>query len=623
MPHATGGFCRQVDGETLRSPFKDYLITLHARISGLSAGDVADYIPELAKARPEAFAISFATIDGQVYSVGDADETFTIQSVSKPFAYGTALERLGLETVLTKVGVEPTGEAFNSIILDEANNRPFNPMVNAGAIAIAALAQGSALPEKIEKMRASFSAYAGHDLEIDEAVYLSESDTGRRNRAIAWLMLNTDMFEGEVDQVLDLYFRQCALKVTCADLALMGATLANNGVNPVSRRRLLSPETVRDVLTVMMTCGMYDYAGEWSYEVGLPAKSGVSGSILAILPGQLSIAVWSPPIDRIGNSVRGVEVCKQISKDFGLHLFMNAASVEDVIRRESRSSRQSSLRIRNPRERELLARDGHRIALIELQGALYFASTERLVRRIGEIVGDVDYLILDFRRLGSMDAAALTFFKELFRRTKAQGIDVSFTSLDDSGCDAAVEELRALAKEEGAYLDKTADDALEAFEEMLLEKVREPYDNTRFALHRLDIFKGLDDRQLAMVERVLRPMQFEAGQRILSAGSRGRMFFVIARGSVSIFVKGSSGAQMRISCIGPGQFFGEMSVLQDGARSADVIADERVICYGMTGDDLDAFGSEDPKLLAVILANMGREFATRLRRANELISDRS
>jgi len=603
----------------LSSPFHDYLDTLRRDLAGLSGGAVADYIPELARASPDSLAISFATVEGHVYSVGNSDTEFTIQSVSKPFVYGSALHRLGAEGVLRKVGVEPTGEAFNSIVLDQKNNRPFNPMVNAGAIAVAALTEGRTREVRIAAMRATFDAFAGRRLEIDEAVYRSELETGHRNRAIAYLMLNSGMIDRDPEEVLDLYFRQCALSVTTEDVALMGATLANNGVQPRSGERVLDPEHVRDVLTLMMSCGMYDYAGEWSYDVGLPAKSGVSGALVAVLPGQLSIAIWSPPLDEIGNSVRAVAACRRISQDFGLHLFMNAASVEDVVRRITRADRQTSLRIRNPAERDLLATEGRRIALVELQGALYFASAERMIRQLQELEGGIDYLVIDFRRLNTIDDAAARFFDVYLSRKRAAGVGIAFAELG-RGAPGSAETLAELAQRNDVKVFPSLDAALETFEEALLEERRRFFDSSRFALEEIDLFRGLDRTALAQIERLIQPMQFEAGERILRRGREGHMFFVIARGSVSVIVPSGTAGAVRIGCIGPGQFFGEMAILKGGERSADVVADERVVCYGLTADHLASLGADAPGILATILGNMAREFASRIQRGNDLIS---
>jgi len=203
-------------------------------------------------------------------------------------------------------------------------NRPFNPMVNAGAIAIAEMMQGNSQEDRIANMLDLFSSLAGRKLDIDEEVFASELATGHRNRAIAYMMMNTAMIERDPNQVLDLYFRQCSVKVTSCDLAIMAATLANDGRNPLTDKTVYETQYVRDILTVMNSCGMYDYAGEWAYEVGMPAKSGVSGCIIAVIPGQIGICVYSPPIDKQGNSVRGVRVCKEISTSSSCTLLITA-----------------------------------------------------------------------------------------------------------------------------------------------------------------------------------------------------------------------------------------------------------------------------------------------------------
>jgi glutaminase len=235
--------------------------------------------------------------------------------------YGLALEDLGREKTLTRVGVEPTGDPFNSIIkLDQDSHRPHNPMVNAGAIATAGLIQGKDLPERVSRMLDVFERYCGQRPEVDIAVYTSEKSTGHRNRALAHLMRNFDMIDERIDDILDLYFQQCSLLVSAQDLAMMGATLANGGVNPLSGAQALQPEYIQDVLSVMYTCGMYDYAGQWAYDVGLPAKSGVGGGICVVVPGVMGIGLFSPRLDAKGNSVRGVKACETMSRDLGLHV---------------------------------------------------------------------------------------------------------------------------------------------------------------------------------------------------------------------------------------------------------------------------------------------------------------
>lgn len=280
---------------------------------------------EQTSATHDQFAIALATVDGELKSVGDDAFAFALQSVSKVFAYGLALEDRGREHVLEHVGVEPSGDAFNSIVFDERHSRPYNPMVNAGALVTTGLVRGATPAEKLERILGLLRAYAGSDgLEVDAQTLERELRGADHNRATAYLMRAQGMIEGDVEAMLALYLSQCAVKVTCRHLAVMAATLANGGTNPVTGRQCLPRHRVRDVLSVMYTCGMYDFAGQWAYEVGVPAKSGVSGAILCVIPGKMGIAVFSPGLDPYGNSVRGVRVCQEISTRLGLHVFATA-----------------------------------------------------------------------------------------------------------------------------------------------------------------------------------------------------------------------------------------------------------------------------------------------------------
>jgi len=299
-----------------------FLDALYQQYRPLHQGHLATYIPELAKADPDGFAISVVTRDGQVFQAGDVDLQFTIQSISKVFVYGMALEDWGRDRLLEKVGVEPTGDPFNSLIrLDETSHRPDNPMVNAGAIATTSLIKGENPTDRLNRLLAMFRRYVGRDVYVDISTFLSERATGHRNRAMAHLMLNFGMIGENLEEELDLYFQQCALLVTCQDLATMAAALANQGRHPLTGEQVVQPDYVRDILSVMYTCGMYNFAGEWAYRVGIPAKSGVSGGILAVVPNQAGIAVFSPLLDEHGNSVRGLKVCEALSQEFGFHLF--------------------------------------------------------------------------------------------------------------------------------------------------------------------------------------------------------------------------------------------------------------------------------------------------------------
>lgn len=300
---------------------QDVVDQIYQKYAGVNDGEVATYIPELGKANPDEFGICLAGADGRVFAAGDWEHEFTIQSVCKPFAFQMALEQCGREATLARVGVEPSGDAFNSIELDPKTVRPFNPMINAGAIAVASLIKKDTPEAGVRAFVEKMELAAGRKLRIDEAVLESETLTGNRNRAIAYLMLNCGIIDEGVTHTLHQYFSQCSLLVNCRDLAVMGATLANMGTNPVTGESVFEFEYIKDVLTLMFTCGLYDHAGEWAYHVGVPAKSGVGGGILAVINRQMGIGVYSPRLDAKGNSVRGILACRELANHLGLHAF--------------------------------------------------------------------------------------------------------------------------------------------------------------------------------------------------------------------------------------------------------------------------------------------------------------
>lgn len=288
-------------------------------------GAVANYIPQLATAIPNRFGIAAVSVSGHSYSAGDARVPFTIQSMSKPFVYALVLQSLGIDAVNARIGVEPSGEAFNAISFDEAG-RPENALINAGAIVATSLIPAADGAGRFTAIREGLSRFAGRELELDAAVYESEAATGFRNLALAALAKSTDNLRTSVQDALDPYFRQCSLLVDAEDAAVMGATLANGGVNPLTRERIVDPAVARHTLSVMTGCGMYDRSGAWLCSVGIPAKSGVGGGIVAASPGEYGIGVFSPPLNEAGNSSRGVAALQHLSAQFGLHLLHRPAS---------------------------------------------------------------------------------------------------------------------------------------------------------------------------------------------------------------------------------------------------------------------------------------------------------
>ena len=314
------------------SEIGDLVAATHARHLANRSGAVADYIPELKAVDADRFGIAIASVNGRLFTAGDVEYPFTIQSVSKAFVYCLALELVGRDEVLARVGVEPSGDPFNAIEFDPHTNRPYNPMVNAGAITVTGIIHRVAGPKTFDLILERLSLAAGRELRMDDAVYRSEAETGHRNRAIGHLLRNVGALDGSVDEIVDFYFRQCSILVTATDLARMGATLAHVGENPFTRTQVFDLEAVQNTLAVMFTCGTYDFSGTWAYDVGVPAKSGVGGGICGVVSRQLGIGTFSPRLDVKGNSVRGVATFKDLADELGLHVFDCSNAVSPIVR---------------------------------------------------------------------------------------------------------------------------------------------------------------------------------------------------------------------------------------------------------------------------------------------------
>lgn len=298
----------------------------HDLYADLSDGAVASYIPKLAEADPRWFGLTLASATGHAFSSGDSGQEFSIQSIAKAFVYALVCETIGHDEVRDRIGVNNTGLPFDSVMAIELNaGHTMNPMVNAGALATTSLVPGESWDEKWEFIHRGLSAFAGRDLELDEEVYASEMETNLRNLSIARLLQSYGHITIDPACVTELYTRQCSLRVTTEDLAIMGATLADGGVHPITGTQVVSSAVCRDVLSVMATTGMYEASGDWLFEIGMPGKSGVSGGIVTIAPGKGSLATFSPPLDTAGNSVRGIHATRHLSRKLGLNLFSSTA----------------------------------------------------------------------------------------------------------------------------------------------------------------------------------------------------------------------------------------------------------------------------------------------------------
>jgi glutaminase len=587
-----------------------FLTECYEELRSDHSGTVADYIPQLKQANPAHFGIALVTIDGHVYEAGDRAIPFTIQSVSKAFVFALALELVGEERVAAAIGVEPSGEAFNSIRLTN-DNRPFNPMINAGAIACSGLIHQVDGNAAFERVRQKLSQFAGRELGIDEAVHASEALTGNRIRAIAWLLRNYLVVQGDVDAVLDIYFRQCAILVTARDLAVMAATLANRGVNPLTGVQVISPHIVARTLSVMTSSGMYDYAGEWIYRVGIPAKSGVGGGIVAALPSQLGLGTFSPLLDDHFNSVRGLKVCEALSARFDLHMLNRSADVRTCVIADYDILGISSRRSRQPHEQQILDERHGDIRVIELVGALNFAAIDYITRRLASEPPNAPLLILDFRRVPDLTAAGAQLLGDNLTVLGNAGVTAIITGIETTS--AVWPAIRARVGDPKKLRHfAVPDDAIEWAEDQVI------YRFGGFAISKETAHLGeqalladLAEDEIAALAAMSTTRRYEIGQRIIAAGEPANSLFFLQSGMVS--VKLPSG--VRLASLGPGMEFGEMAIIERH-RSADVWADTEVRCLELPLDAFADYRQLHPQISTKIMRNLSALLARRLILAN-------
>ena len=312
---------------------QEKLKQIYDKINALKGGKVADYIPQLKDVNPDLFGVSICMVDGKKLNVGDVDYRFCLQSCSKPLSYCIAHQLHGKKNTHKRVGYEPSGHEFNAFILNK-EGLPHNPMINAGAIMVASqIGKGLEPSQRFNIIKEYYNKMVGPENEVgfDNSVFLSEKHHADRNISLAYYMRENGAFKEEISpnhiaESLDLYFQQCSVTINCQMGAIIAATLANCGVCPISSEKVFDKNVIEDCLTLMYGCGMYDYSGQFSFEVGLPAKSGVSGCILLVIPNKMGICIWSPPLDDNGNSLKGIAFAQELSTELDLHIFHNLVS---------------------------------------------------------------------------------------------------------------------------------------------------------------------------------------------------------------------------------------------------------------------------------------------------------
>src|SRR5882757_9462787 len=594
-------------------PLQRFLAACHADFAADHDGEVAHYIPELSKANPDHFGISLATLDGHVYEVGDTSVPFTIQSISKAFVFALALDTIGAEKVESAIGVEPSGDPFNSIRLN-AENHPFNPMVNAGAIACSGLIYEAKGDGAFDYIRQALGRFAGRELDVDDAVYSSESLTGDRNRAIGYLLRTNAVIKDNVSSVLEVYFRQCAILVNARDIAVMAATLANRGINPVTGEQVLTPYAISRTLSVMTSSGMYDYAGEWIYRVGIPAKSGVGGGILAALPARLGLGSYSPNLDKHGNSVRGIKVCEALSAHYDLHMLNRSDNARNAIIADYNIGNSASRRSRRPHERKLLSEHHREVRVMELVGTLSFSNVDYVSRQLAARPRP-QFIIFDLRRVTSLTPAGTRLLAEELRELAAFHVTVIFSGIRRSSPEWNIitERTGDVSKVRNFYL---LDTAIEWAEDQIVYRhggAIDFHDTTELAEQPL--LAGLSAEELAELEALAAIRTYQQGERIVSTGDSASSLFFLRSGVVHVTLPDG----IRLATLTAGMAFGEMALLETH-RSADVFADMSATAYEISLADFERFREQHPKAGERIMRNLAQLLADRLIAANARVN---
>ena len=598
-------------------PMASFLKDVHSTSISNISGKNADYIPELSGADPNQFGIALTSSDGYVHEIGDSLNIFTIQSISKAFVYSLALELVGEQAVNEIIGVEPSGEAFNSIKFQD-DNRPFNPMINAGAIACTALIYSLEGTNAFNRIQEIMGRFAGRNLHLDQKVFESENATGDRNRAIAWLLKNNKIMKTDVEKSLLTYFKQCSLQVSARDLSIMGATLACNGFNPVTKKRVISINNAIKTMSIMASAGMYDYSGEWLYRVGLPAKSGVGGGIIAALPSQFGLGSFSPPLDQQGNSVRGIEVCKIVSSYYNLHILETEGNIEDVISASYNLQNVRSSTERQEHDINILLKYGKNACVLELTGSLNFMAIDYIIRQVNKHTAK-EFIILSMRKVSRFSSGAEKMLEAFIQNlsninNKIIFSDIKFNSEIKSNI---LNNFRSIESISPLYFKET-NEAIRWVEDKLLTKyasTKKP--SERVSLKKQLLLKGLSPIELEFLKTQLISRKYEVDATIISKGDAADGIYFLQSGQVDISVK----KNRSLTTINAGACFGEFSLVSPHTkRSANVIAVTDCFCEYLPIKTIETVRLSHSNIIEILLKNVALLLLERLQNSNDKIS---
>lgn len=635
------------------SPLHRYLSEMLENIRPMTAGTVNPVTETAVQPDLGKVGITLTTVNGFQYSSGDSDHKFAIQSIAKVFAYGLALDDLGPTEVSKKIDVEPSGDPFNEISLQSGTGRPANPMINAGAIATVGLIKGRGGVDRLSRItRIMDLAAEGSpgELEINRTIYHAENINGHRNRALAWLLRSFEIIDSDPEPVVQDYFLECSTDITTENLSMMAATLANKGINPATGREVFSEETTRQVLAVMMTCGMYDAAGNWMIDVGLPAKSGVDGGIMVVVPGQLGIGVYSAPLDNHGNSVRGAAAIRRVTRDLGLH-YADAAPLGGSTLRAHYSLADASLGVvRSTELSRITSQFGDRCQILELSGDLGFAETETMTRTIVELEDEITMVIIDFQGVDDFGRAAILMLASLTAHWRDEGKDVIFIDRTETLVEHILDYIavrddldlpdpREKAKAASAGHIELPSDADEADREISGEF--RLFDNRSAALEWAElrlaqryarqvlptddaprepssapVFDFLDDRDVNVLADYMELRSYTAGTIIRRVGQPFGGIYFIRSGRVELSAEGEDDTRYRHVYLSPGSTFGEFALSYTGRQLTTIRAIDDVEVLVLSARKIAEIEKTNPQLAIRLWTAMAREAYTVLEQSS-------
>lgn len=587
------------------SPIDAYLRRVHAEISELRDGRPYTVAPKGTTVDPDDFGICLATVDGYVYEVGTTRKEFSLQSLSKPLSYGLAMTELGTDVVDAKVDVEPSGDSFTEISLAPGSGRPANAMINAGALAVASLIKGSGGKSAITRIEEFYSDFAGRELKSHGRVYTAERRNSDHNHALAYLLSAFGVLETPPTTALETYLRQCAIQVTCRDLSLIAATFANGGTNPLTGTEALGIDAVERVLSVMMTSGMYDNAGDWVTTVGMPAKSGVGGGTLAVLPGQAGLAVFSPPLDEHGSSIRGEATCRRLSGDTEMHFVRSARAGRSAIRATYPIAEVPSAVRRTDEASAALREHDERAVVIELVGDLLFAGTESMIREISSLDDAVEFIVLDVRRVDEVSRMSQNMLRTI--AGQLAGADRHLVLVDPEGVlspNFTDTEVPAFATRSTAVAHCESR-LLQRYVPQLSTPVTVPVPDSPVLA------------QLATpdAERLVARMEvrrYRDGEVLRRVGQRfGGVYFIVS-GKVTTTARDAEGNRVGLSTLSAGMTFGELALGREERQEVTQKAQGPVQVMVLSDEAIEELEQQDPPLAVELWRALTREAYTRV-----------